>query len=507
VADKEKKMKSWRLTVLFFVLFIRLFSFGFALSEGKRAYTAKRVNPHSPAIDGILNDPAWKTAPWGSDFIQREPYEGQNPSQKTAFKILYDDKNLYVGIRAYDTKPGKIERRMSRRDNTDGDWVAVNIDSYHDLQTAFSFAVNAEGVKSDTAITGDGDQHNPSWDPTWYVKTSVDEKGWVAEMQIPFNQLRFAGRDQQVWGLQFIPKDAPGWVHNFGELHGISGIKPRRQVEITPYSVGKLQRFEKEEGNPFATGRLQQGITGLDGKIGITNDLTVDFTINPDFGQVETDPSEVNLTTSETFFQEKRPFFVEGRNILNFRIMGGDGSFSSDNLFYSRRIGRSPQYVPDTYENEYLNIPTNRFPKETHTNLNFLHRAAYTGGVDVYHSWKNKIYFISFNAVFSHVRGDKEAILLTQESPRRYYQRPDATHLAVDPNRTSLNGHGGTLSFGKFGKGRLRFWTGVTWRSPGLRRPKTFLKKGFRTSKNFSLIGPLLSMPWGVDPWSQMLYI
>jgi hypothetical protein len=555
--DKEKKMKKWTLTVLFFVLFTWFFSFGFAISESKRVYTAKRVNPHSPTIDGLLNDPAWETAPWGSDFIQREPYEGQNPSQNTAFKILYDDKNLYIGIRAYDTEPGKIARRMSRRDSTDGDWVEVNIDSYHDFQTAFSFAVNAEGVKSDTTITGDGDQYNTSWDPIWYVKTSVDEKGWTAEMQIPFNQLRFADRDQQVWGLQlsrqlfrkqehsnwqFIPKDAAGWVHNFGELRGISGIKPRRQVEITPYTVGKLERFEKEEGNPFATGRLQQGITGLDGKIGITNDLTLDFTINPDFGQVEADPSEVNLTAFETFFQEKRPFFIEGGNILNFQIMGGDGSFSSDNLFYSRRIGRSPQYIPDTDENEYLNMPTNtsilgafkltgktksglsigimesitaqenaeidllgerrfepvepltnylvmrlqkdynkgktiigsmltatnRFPKETDTNLNFLHRAAYTGGVDIYHSWQNKTYFISLNTVFSHVRGDKEAILMTQESPQRYYQRPDAAHLSVDPNRTSLSGHGGTLSFGKFGKGHLRFWTGVTWRSPGL---------------------------------------
>lgn len=550
-------MKNWISISLFFILFCQLYSFNFGLSKEKRIYTALRVNPHSPTIDGILNDPAWKTANWGSDFIQREPYEGHNPSQKTAFKILYDDKNLYVAIRAYDNEPEKIVRRMSRRDNTDGDWVAVNIDSYHDLRTAFSFAVNAEGVKSDTAITEDGDHHDPSWDPIWYVKTSVDEKGWVAEMQIPFSQLRFADRDQQVWGLQFtrqlfrkeehsnwqfIPRDAPGWVYNFGELHGISNIKPRRQIEITPYTVGKLQRFEKEEGNPFATGRLQQATIGLDGKIAITSDLTMDFTLNPDFGQVEADPSEVNLTAFETFFQEKRPFFIEGRNILNFQIMGGDGSFSRDNLFYSRRIGRYPQYVPDTIDDEFLDMPTNtsilgafkltgktkngfsigimesftgheraeidllgersfqtvepltnylvmrlqkdynkgktilggmitavhRFPKKSDTNLNFLHQAAYTGGVDVYHSWKNKTYFISFNSVFSHVRGDKEAIRETQESPLRYYQRPDATHVSVDPDRTSLTGYGGTLSVGKFGKGKLRFSTGVTWRSPGL---------------------------------------
>jgi hypothetical protein len=546
--------------ILFGVLFFQLFSFSLTFGSTpppKKVYITRHINPHPPEIDGKLDDPVWKKVPWESEFIQLDPYEGQKPSQQTAFKVLYDERNLYVGVRAYDAEPGKIVRRLARRDNFDGDWVAVNIDSYHDLRTAFSFAVNAKGVKCDKAITEDGDNHDPSWDPIWYVKTSVDEKGWVAEMKIPFSQLRFPASEEQVWGFQcdrqlfrkqersgwqYIPKDSPGVVHRFGELRGITGIKPKRRVEIIPYTVGKMERFEAEAGNPFSTGRLQNIVGGVDGKIGITSDLTLDFTVNPDFGQVEADPSEVNLTAFETFFEEKRPFFIEGRNIFNFQVMGGGGDFSMDNLFYSRRIGRRPHHEPETADREYLDMPANtsiigackltgktksglsigildsltssesagidflgerrletvepmtnyfvmrlqkdynkgktiiggmltaanRFISDADTHLNFLHRAAYTGGFDFSHHWKNKTYVFSIKTVFSHVRGDKEAILDTQESPLRYYQRPDASHLSVDPNRTSLSGHGGTVSFGKFGSGRLKFWTGVTWRSPGL---------------------------------------
>lgn len=521
----------------------------------KRIYEAKPINPHPPVIDGRLDDPIWKKAGWEGNFIQHEPHEGKKPSQRTSFKMLYDDKNLYIGIKAFDDQPDKIVRRMARRDNRDGDWVEVNIDSYHDLRTAFSFGVNAEGVKMDRVISENGNRQDSSWDPVWFVKTNIDNEGWTAEMKIPLNQLRFSSEENQVWGLQvsrqlfrkeenstwqFIPKDTSGWVHEFGELHGISGIKHKTPIEITPYTVGKLERFEKEEGNPFATGKLQNLVAGLDGKIGLTSDLTLDFTVNPDFGQVEADPSEVNLTAFETFFQEKRPFFIEGRNILNFQIMGGDGGFSSDNLFYSRRIGRRPHHSPDTIDDEYTDVPinttilgafkltgktknglsigimesltakenaaidyygdrrsetvepmtnyflvrvqqdfnkgntilggmftsTNRDLKDT--GLNYLHKAAYTGGVDFAHRWKNRTYFINFNSVFSHVQGSKEAILETQESSRRYYQRPDANHVSLDPNRTSLSGYGGTLSLGRSGKGHFRFSLGTTWRSPGL---------------------------------------
>jgi len=546
-------MKNIRYVLMVFLfIFIQLNGAGQA---EKKVYNTKKVNPHSPIIDGKLDDPAWKGVSWSGKFIQRKPYEGKNPSQNTTFKILYDDSYLYIALRAHDKESRKIVRRMARRDNLDGDWMELSIDSYHDKRTAFSFAVNAAGVKCDRMITNDGGNSDDSWDPIWKVKTRLDDHGWTAEMRIPFNQLRFCKKEQQLWGLQvsrylfrkeeestwqFIPKNTPGWVHLFGELHGVENINSKRPIELLPYTVGMAERSLAEEGNPFETGSLNNLKFGLDGKIGITSDLTLDFTFNPDFGQVEADPSELNLTTYETFFEEKRPFFIEGRDILNFRIMSGDGSFAYDNLFYSRRIGSYPHYYPETDDGEFVNVPektsilgafkltgktkngfsigildsvtaiekadfsslsgmynetveplTNYFVLRlqqdynggntifggmvTATNrdindpqLNFLHRSAYSGGLDFNHTWKNKTYKIFARVVFSHVRGDKEAILETQESSRRYFQRPDADHVEVDPERTSLTGHGGTVYFGKSGNGSLRFSAGVTWRSPEL---------------------------------------
>jgi len=343
----------------------------------KRIYTTQRVNGEAIEINGYIDESTWNLVEWSGDFIQREPHNGAQPSQQTAIKILYDDDNLYVAIRAFDTEPDKIVKRMSRRDGFDGDWVEINIDSYFDKRTAFSFTASVSGVKGDEAVTNDGDMWDSTWDPIWYVKTSIDSLGWVAEMKIPFTSLRFSNnKESQVWGIQvnrrfyrnqersnwqYVPKDASGWVHNFGELHGIKGIKPKKQFEISPYVLSKLETYTKDSDNPFSKGKeLGYGI-GLDGKIGITNDFTLDFTINPDFGQVEADPSEVNLTAFESYFEEKRPFFIEGRNITNFQISGGGNSFALDNLFYSRRIGRNPQYYPDVDEdkNEYVDMPEN----------------------------------------------------------------------------------------------------------------------------------------------------
>ncbi|MBK6282508.1 MAG: carbohydrate binding family 9 domain-containing protein [Draconibacterium sp.] len=310
----------------------------------------------------------------GNNFTQIQPEENKPPAQQTAFKILFDDNNIYVFIRAFDNEPGKISRRISRRDHFDGDMVSINIDSYYDQQTAFSFTAMASGTKGDEAITQNGQSEDESWNPIWYLKTSIDNEGWCAEMKIPFSQLRFGKKAAHIWGIQvqrrifrleersiwqFIPKGSPGEVHLYGELHGIEGIKPNRQIELMPYVVARTERFEKEEGNPFMDGKKSAFSAGLDGKVAITNDFTVDFTINPDFGQVEADPSEVNLTAFETYFSERRPFFVEGKNIYQFQPsntivihnMGGD------NLFYSRRIGRSPHYYPQLGDNEYAEVP------------------------------------------------------------------------------------------------------------------------------------------------------
>ena len=550
-------MKQFTLCItLVSLLVIQLQAFSQEKPVEKKTYqTAFTSSP--PTIDGFLNDSCWNKVDWGNDFIQTQPYENKPPSQKTAFKILYDDNNLYVFIRAYDTEPDKISRRISRRDNFDGDMVEINIDSYYDQQTAFSFTAMASGAKGDEAVSMDGNNWDSSWNPIWFLKTSIDAKGWCAEMRIPFSQLRFGKKEEHIWGIQvmrhifrleerstwqFIPKGSPGMVHLFGELHGIKNIKPKRQLELLPYTLAKVERFEKDGDNPFLDGKKSSFSAGLDGKAAITNDLTLDFSINPDFGQVEADPSEVNLSAFESYFSERRPFFIEGKDIFQFQPSNTIviNNMGADNLFYSRRVGRFPHYYPDLEDNEYADLPeattilgamklsgktkkglsigimesltanekatidnnderrkesveplTNYFVgrvlqdfKKGETTLggivtavnrdidnpalNFLPTSAYTGGIDFSHSWKERTWYLKGNLEFSHIEGDKEAILELQQSSARYYQRPDATHVSVDSTRTSLSGYGGTIRFGRSSQKRVQFESSFTLRSPGL---------------------------------------
>lgn len=341
-----------------------------------KKYTSSRIQGIAPAIDGIINDREWQGVEWQGDFVQREPLDGASPSQQTSFKILYDDNNLYVAVRAYDSVPGQIVRRLARRDNSDGDWVGIIIDSYADKLTGFGFGITAAGVKFDLIIINDGNDDG-SWDAIFDAKSAIDALGWTAEFRIPLSQLRFAAKEEHTWGLdifryifrkqemslwQPIARNAPGFVSLFGELNGLNGIKPHRDVEILPYVMASEKLSEKEEGNPFATGKKFSPKAGVDGKIGLTNDLTLNFTVNPDFGQVEADPSEVNLSAFETYFSEKRPFFVEGKNIFDFSMTNGDGDDTRNMLFYSRRIGRQPQYYYDVIDNlqdgEYADVPS-----------------------------------------------------------------------------------------------------------------------------------------------------
>jgi len=340
----------------------------------KKPYKATRV-ASAPLIDGVLDEGIWQTGAWVDDFTQNEPYNGSPASQRTEFNILFDDDNLYVGIKAFDTSPDSIVNRLTRRDKTDGDLVAVVFDSFHDLRTGFLFGVSSAGVKYDLMLTNDGDSEDESWDPNWWVQTSLNSEGWIAEMKIPFSQVRFEKNSGDVWGLevarqlyrknemafwQHIPKDAPGLVHHFGELSGLEQIKPRKIFDVTPYGVARAETFEAVPENPFlADGKLSGLNAGIDAKIGVTNNMTMDLTINPDFGQVEADPSEVNLSAYETFYEEKRPFFIEGNNITNFGLGIGDGGIGNDNLFYSRRVGRSPQGYPDLEDGWYADVPTN----------------------------------------------------------------------------------------------------------------------------------------------------
>lgn len=337
----------------------------------QRSYTALKVEQQVPVIDGYFDEKVWESMDWEEGFVQREPYEGKEPTQQSGFKILYDDNNIYVAIKAYDTEIENIERRLTRRDAFEGDWVGIAFDSYFDKLTAFSFAVSASGVKNDLLVSNE-DQMDDTWNPVWYVKTAIVEDGWNAEMRIPLTQLRFAKKDHHVWGVQVmrwlfrkgefsnwqhIPQESSRWVSQFGELVGINGISPKKDVELIPYVMGNVETLEKEEGNPFHDGTKLGYSAGLDGKIAVSNDLTLNFTVNPDFGQVEADPSQVNLTAFEVFFPEQRPFFIEGSNIYNYPLTIGDGPFAQDNIFYSRRIGRKPQYEPELDDNEYMETP------------------------------------------------------------------------------------------------------------------------------------------------------
>ena len=343
----------------------------------KRIYKTKTIGDQpAPVIDGLLDDPAWNVVDWGNDFIEQRPDENTPPNHQTQFKITYDQKFLYIGLRCFDDEPDKIVKRLSRRDTFDGDWIGVFIDSYHDKRTAFGFIVSAAGVKSDVFESNNGGNEDESWNPIWYTKANIDAEGWTAEMKIPLSQLKFGKSVEQVWGLevmrryfreeerhvwQRLPVDTPGFISEFGELHGLFNLEPQKQLEIQPYTVASLKTYEAETGNPFRDGNDGKLTGGLDAKIGITNDLTLDLTINPDFGQVEADPSAIALDGFQIFFQEQRPFFVENKNIFDYRISNSEAgnTFGSDNVFYSRRIGRSPQGYPNTLEGEFVDQPEN----------------------------------------------------------------------------------------------------------------------------------------------------
>ena len=336
----------------------------------KRIYNATQIIV-PPEIDGWITDEAWEKVQWEGDFMMYEPYDNRPAIQKTAFKLIFDHDHLYIAIRAFDSSPDSIVSRLTRRDDMDGDFVAFQFDSYHDLQTGFTFFASAAGSKMDALQSNDGDSEDLTWDPIWWVETQIDDRGWTLEARIPFSQLRFDKHSNGIWGFQVaravfrtgevsvwqpIARNAPGWIHLIGELHGLQNINPRKQADLTPYAVAGIETFQKDPENPFRSdGKNYVYNAGLDAKIGVTNNFTLDFTVNPDFGQVEADPSEVNLTAFETFFEEKRPFFIEGKNLFDYDM----AIHNMDNLFYSRRIGRRPQYDPDLDDNEYACMPRN----------------------------------------------------------------------------------------------------------------------------------------------------
>ena len=313
-------------------------------------------------IDAYLKEKAWQ-GPSTQDFIQQDPVDGGTPSEKTEVWVAYDDENIYIAALLQDSEPGKIRSLLGRRDDqVESDWFVVALDPYYDRRTGYAFWINPAGSILDRILFNDVDLDD-SWDGIWEGKTRVHEKGWTVEIRIPLNQLRFQAKEEQVWGVNFrrvikrknenlsyvwIRKDETANVSRFARLEGIRNIKPGRNVELIPYSVGQAQFKPAEQGNPFETGRKMLGNAGLDFKVGLKSNLTLSATINPDFGQVEVDPAVLNLSAYETYYSEKRPFFIEGAQIFNGFGQGGvflnlSLDWPGPDLFYSRRIGRAPQ--------------------------------------------------------------------------------------------------------------------------------------------------------------------
>lgn len=316
----------------------------------------------APVIDGVLSEELWQR-PGVTNFTQRDPVEGKEPSQRTEVWISYDDAALYVGARMHDTSPDSIIARIGRRDaDISADWFYVGIDSYHDRRSGFYFGVYASGAINDGTIFND-DWDDNSWDGIWDAAAKIDDKGWTAEMRIPYSQLRFPDQEEYVWGINFIrlidrnkerddfvmvPKTESGWASRFADLTGIRNIHPPSRLEILPYVVsGNRFTNQYQPGDPFQDGSTLTGNVGADVKLGLGSNLTVNATFNPDFGQVEVDPAVVNLSAFETFYDEKRPFFIEGSNTFNFGYGGANNNWGfnwgNPDFFYSRRIGRHPQ--------------------------------------------------------------------------------------------------------------------------------------------------------------------
>ncbi len=334
-------------------------------AAGKRM-TAVRAAA-APTVDGVLDDAVWQRAEFISDFHQRDPNEGAPPSRRTDVAFAYDGEALYVAARMHAAGPGDVQAVMTRRDDSGtAERIIVSLDPFMDRRTAYSFAVTAAGVRVDWYHPDDDAfSRDSSYNPVWEAQTVIGDKAWVAEMRIPFSQLRFPDREAHTWGVNLnrympqddedvfwvvVPKDKTGWSSYFGELQGIERIESSRRIEITPYVAADTTITSGalvDADDPFSDELSAGARAGVDLKMGLGPSLTLDATINPDFGQVEADPAVVNLSAFETSFAERRPFFVEGSQLL---------SGLGPTYFYSRRIGGPPRGAATT-DFDFIDAP------------------------------------------------------------------------------------------------------------------------------------------------------
>ncbi|NUO93012.1 MAG: carbohydrate binding family 9 domain-containing protein [Gemmatimonadaceae bacterium] len=337
----------------------------FAGKATATAAMASRVTT-PPVLDGRTDDPAWASAQVIDRFLEYDPNEGRESRFRTEVRVTYDDRYLYVLARMFDPAPDSIISLLSRRDvRTSSEQLKLMISSYNDKKTAYEFITNPAGVKRDFYVSNDNNE-DASWDAVWDVATRIDSVGWVAEFRIPFSQMRYPPGDQHTFGLMIVRdiartgqrdswplyhRNTQGYVSQSGTLDGIGRLPSPRRLELMPYTVVKSDTRDFGPGRSGGLARYDHPnkmTAGVDLKYGITSNLTLDATVNPDFGQVEADPAQLNLTAFETFFEERRPFFLEGAGIFTFNTSCGDIDSGCTGLFYSRRIGRNPQ-LADLY--------------------------------------------------------------------------------------------------------------------------------------------------------------
>jgi hypothetical protein len=510
---------------------------------------AGRIQGAPPQLDGKLDDPAWLHAQWASGFIQREPVEGAHPAAETRVAFMYDDAALYIAARMSAAPATPVRGLVTRRDREgSSEQLVISLDTYHDRRTAYSFGVTAAGVRIDYLhATDTQSDRDYLYDPVWQAETRVTDSAWTAEIRIPFTQLRFNSAHTQLWGvnlarkipsvneedyLVLVRRNETGWASRFAELRGIENIQKSRRVELLPYVASSAQILgNPEPGNPFVDRRSAEARVGGDLKIGLGPSLTLDATINPDFGQVEADPAEVNLSAFETVFPERRPFFVEGAQLLRANQLS---------FFVSRRIGQAPRYSPPAdFVEPILNTTIKgaakvtgrlrsglsvgvlgaltgsehartfdeatgdfgefkvepltsfgvmRLQQEFGSNrstagiiLTNVHRDiesgtplgdlfarnAVTGGAEWRLRFKQGEYLAFGTVGFSHVTGDTAAILRIQRSSAHFFGRPDESYSKIDPSAHSIDGSYTSIGGSKIAGKWL--WSGnVYGESPGL---------------------------------------
>lgn len=528
----------------------------------RKQATAVRVPDGAIVVDGRLDESIWRDAPALTDFVQKQPKEGAEPTERTVIRVAYDGGALYIGARMFAKDPSKIQAPIGRRDHIGQmEHLLVSLDTYLDRRTSYTFGITASGVRGDWYQASDVENdRDATYEPVWEARSRIDAEGWTTEMRIPFSQLRFNDKPEQVWGINFdrwipstnedifwiaVPQNVTAWASRFGDLHGIQGIRSTRQVEMRPYVAGQAKvDADRDRRNPFDDGRNLDARFGSDFKVGLGSSLTLQATVNPDFGQVEADPSVVNLSAFDIFYAERRPFFTEGSNFLQ---------NSGPALFYSRRIGgmTAPgvlsSVVPALGSADYTDypqtatilgaakltgrtasgtsigalaavtneeqaalyvLPNGTAPADERSVLvaprawygvgrvqqelgrsgstvaatatvvqrdvndgselarRYTHDAI-TGGVDYNLRLKGGEYEVTGSASGSLVRGDTGVIRYLQTRSSRYFQRPDADHVDVDPTRRELTGYDAGLAVNRISG---RHWLGgvqAIMRSPG----------------------------------------